>query len=273
MVSAAHAQLPMPRLNSIFPCGARQGTSVECTIAGGDLDGASGLYFSHPGIRAEPAGLNKFKVTVGPDVPLGPHDVRAVTPRGLSNFRAFVVGDWPEVLEKEPNDEQAQRVTLSVVINGRADKQTDVDHYVFTAKKGQRIIINCWAWRIDSQLDATLRVYDPTGKELAYNGDYYGKDPFIDFTAPDDGDYIVKIWDFVYGGGNDSFYRLHIGSLPHLDAVIPAAVKPGAKTKVTLYGRNLPGGKPAPEQIRSGGRPLEFLHTRDRRRRPIRSRR
>jgi hypothetical protein len=136
--SVAHAQLPMPRLNSIYPCGARQGTSVECTIAGGDLEGVTGLYFSHPGIRAGAAGSNKFKVTVGNDVPPGKYDVRVIGKPGLSNFRAFVVSDWPEVLEKEPNDDlkTSQRVALPVIVNGRADKQTDVDHYVFTAKKG-----------------------------------------------------------------------------------------------------------------------------------------
>jgi hypothetical protein len=256
-----HAQLPMPRLNSIFPCGARQGTTVECTIAGGDLDGATGLYFSHAGIRAEASGPNKYKVTVAENVPPGAYDVRVIGKPGLSNFRAFVVSDWPEVLEKEPNDDlkTAQRVAMPIIVNGRADKQTDVDHYVFAAKKGQRIIINCWAWRLDSQLDGTLRVYDATGKELAYNGDYYGKDPLIDFTAPADGDYTVAVWDFVYGGGNDAFYRLHIASLPHLDVAIPAAVKPGTKSKVTLYGRNLPGGAPAPDQMRIGGQPLEMI--------------
>jgi hypothetical protein len=259
--SFAHAQLPVPRLNSIFPSGTRQGTTVECTVAGADLEGATGLYFSHAGITARPAGANKFKVTVAKDVPVGQYDVRVVAPAGLSNFRAFVVGDWPEVIEKEPNNEpgQAQRVTLPVVINGRIDRPTDVDHYVFAAKKGQRVLINCWAWRIDSLLDGTLMLYDARGKELAYNGDYYGKDPFLDFTAPEDGDYTIKIWDFVYGGGNDFFYRLHIGSLPHLDAVIPAAVRPGEKTTVTLYGRNLPGGKPAPDGAQIQGRPLDVV--------------
>jgi hypothetical protein len=164
--SVAHAQLPMPRLNSIFPCGTQKGTTVECIVAGSDLDGATGLYFSHGGITAQPAGNGKFKVTVAKDVPVGKYDVRIIAPPGLSNFRAFVVGDWPEALEKEPNDDlkTAQRVTLPVVVNGRVDKQTDLDHYVFTAKKGQRVLINCWAWRIDSQLDATLRLYAPTAR-------------------------------------------------------------------------------------------------------------
>ncbi len=137
------------------------------------------------------------------DVPVGQYDVRVVAAAGLSNFRAFVVGDWPEVIEKEPNNEPA-KAQRGYPAGGhqRPDRPaTDVDHYVFPAKKGQRVLINCWAWRIDSQLDGTLMVYDPQGKELAYTGDYYGKDPFIDFTAPADGDYMVKVWDFVYGGG------------------------------------------------------------------------
>ncbi len=257
----AHAQLPTPRLNSIFPCGARHGTSVECIVAGGDLQGATGLYFSNPAITAQAAGPNKFNVTVAADVPVGQYDVRVITPLGLSNFRAFVISDWPEVVEKEPNSEpsQAQRVTTPVVINGRMDGATDVDHYIFTAKKGERLLVNCWAWRIDSQLDGTMRLYDAKGKELAYSGDYYGRDPFIDVTIPEDGDYVLKVWDFVYGGGGDYFYRLCIGVMPHIDAVIPAAVRPGAKTTVTLYGRNLPGSQPAPGGAQIQGRPLEVI--------------
>jgi hypothetical protein len=257
----ASAQLPVPRLNSIYPCGARQGTTVECLVTGAELDGATGLYFSHRGISAQPAGANKFKVTVARDVPVGQYDVRVVTPVGLSNFRAFVVGDWPEAQEREPNNElsQAQRVTIPAVINGRIDSATDVDHYVFAAKKGQRLIVNCYAARIDSPLDATLMLLDGKGKELAYSGDYYGKDPFLDVTIPEDGDYVVKVWDFVYSGGGDYVYRLHVAELPHIDAVIPAAVPPGTKTTVTIYGRNLPDGKPAPAGVEVLGRPLEMI--------------
>ena len=59
--------------------------------------------------------VTKFKVTIGADVPLGIHDVRLVNKWGVSNARAFVVGDLPEVLEKEPNNdvEQAQRIELN----------------------------------------------------------------------------------------------------------------------------------------------------------------
>ena len=46
----AFAQLPNPRLNSVFPCGARQGTTVECAIAGGEINDATGLYWNASGI-------------------------------------------------------------------------------------------------------------------------------------------------------------------------------------------------------------------------------
>ena len=261
--SPSHGQLPVPQLQSIFPAGARQGTSVECTITGSEVNTATGLYFSHAGITATAVKPGVFQVSVAKGVPIGRYDVRAVCPAGVSSYRSFVVGDRPEFIEKEPNNspQEAQRITLPVVVNGQISGGIDLDHFVFTAKKGQRIFVNCWAWRLDSFLDATLLILSSDGKELAYGGDYYGKDPFIDFTVPADGDYTVKLWDFIYGGGAMNVYRLEIGSLPHLDAVLPAAVRPGESSKLTLLGRNLPGGVPVPGMTIQG-RPLETI-TRD----------
>jgi hypothetical protein len=264
LTTPALAQLPSARLNSIFPCGARQGTTVDCTINGADLDGTTALYFSRPGLKAKSIGPNKFTVSVAADVPPGQYDVRAVATSGLSNFRAFLVSDWPEAIETEPNDvpEKAQHVNIPAIVNGRIDKATDVDLYTFSAKKGQRLLIECWAQRIDSPLDGTIAILDARGKELDYSGDDSGRDPLLDFTAPADGDYVVKIWDFVYAGGSDYVYRLQIGTAPHLDAVVPASIRPGETATITLLGRNLPGGKPANGPTLARGGPLEAI-TRD----------
>ena len=35
-----------------------------------------------------------------------------------------------------------------------------------------------------------------------------GRDPLIDFEAPADGDYVVGLYDFIYAGGGDYYYRL-----------------------------------------------------------------
>ena len=49
----ALGQLPAAHLTGVFPAGAKVGTSVEVTISGSDLDDASALSFSHPGITAK----------------------------------------------------------------------------------------------------------------------------------------------------------------------------------------------------------------------------
>ena len=51
---AAAQQLPRARLTSVFPAGGQQGTTLDVTVAGGDLDGANQLVFSHAGIKAIP---------------------------------------------------------------------------------------------------------------------------------------------------------------------------------------------------------------------------
>jgi len=75
--ASAYAQLPTTQLTSVFPPGGKQGTSVEVTIAGADMDDCSRLLFSHSGITAtakmttatalEPARpiANQFSMTIG----------------------------------------------------------------------------------------------------------------------------------------------------------------------------------------------------------------
>ncbi|MEO2089331.1 MAG: hypothetical protein ABGY75_07520, partial [Gemmataceae bacterium] len=202
--------LPQPRLNSVFPVGAKAGGSVELTVNGFDLDDPTGLLFSHAGFKAElvvppepkpdpkdkdkpkpppkpkpPATAHKFKVTVPADVPLGNHDVRLVSKLGVSNPRAFVVGDRPEVNETDkPNDDvpDAQKVELNSVVNGVIANQADVDYYVFTGKAGQRVILHCSTSSIDSRCRPLVEVFDAGGKRMAGNRNYKDNDALVDVT-------------------------------------------------------------------------------------------
>ncbi len=261
------AELPMPRLLALYPSGARQGTAVEVTLEGNELVDVTGLYFSLPGITAErlPGEGNKprFKISVPADARVGVHDVRVIAKGGITNPRCFVVGDLPEAYEKEPNNErgQANRAEVGSIMSGTAGGGEDVDWFVFGAKKGQRVLIECWAWRIDTRLDGFMFLYDAQGKQLAVSQDDNSRDekndPLIDFDVPADGDYFLKLSDFMYNGGAQYGYRLKIGVGPLIDFAIPAGVRLGETTPVTLYGRNLPGGEKCEFAIR--GCPLEKL--------------
>jgi hypothetical protein len=253
------AQLPTARLDGVFPAGAKPGTTVEITIAGGDLDDVAELHFSHPGITAkrkmaekgqfdkEPQPvLNQFLVTVAANVPAGTFDVRVRGKYGLSNPRTFELSDLPELNETEPNNQldQGGEITLPIVVNGQINGNTDVDTFRFTAQAGQRILLDCRARRIDSLLDPVLVVLDAKGRELVNNRDGYARDPLIDFKVPADGQYNVRVFDALYRGSTNYVYRLAIGPLPHIDYVFPPAGAAGSNGQYNVFGRNLPGGQP-----------------------------
>src|SRR5262249_50677775 len=153
--TSAQAQLPQSRLDRIHPLGGRTGATFDLEITGKDLDEVKTLYFDHPGIRAERADKpNHFRVAIAADTPLGTHDVRAVGKFAMSAHRLLMVQrGLTEVAEKEPNDTiaQANAVPMNCAINGFADNNGE-DYFRFPAKKGERVTIDCWALRLDSQM-------------------------------------------------------------------------------------------------------------------------
>src|SRR5262245_25554801 len=275
------SNLPLPRLNTVFPAGARAGTAAEVTFTGTDLDEPDRLVFNHPGIKAEPIegkgppppppdprrpgrprlAVTQFKVTTAANVPPGFYDVRFVNRWGVSNPRTFVIGDLPEVVEKEPNNDtdQAQRIELNTTVNGNMASPTDVDYFVFSGKKGQRVVFSCLASSIDSRLNAGLEIYDAKNRLLAQNRNYHDRDALTDLVLPEDGDYYIRLFHFTHTAGNQEyFYRLTVTTAPWIDAVFPPMIEPGKPAKVTVFGRNLPGGQADPTK-RVDGSVLEKI--------------
>lgn len=249
--SIVSAAPPNPVLSSVFPAGGQAGTTVLLTTAG-NLPGLATLRCNVPDVRVEPAGANQFRLAIPKETPPGQYDVQAVTANGLSSIRTFVIGRGAEQLEVEPNNAASvppeggttnagpQSVPLDVVINGRIERG-DLDHFAFTAQRGQRVVIECQAERIDSRLRAVLELFDTTGRRLAVNRGYFGVDPLIDFVVPADGTYVVKLFDLVFAGGADSFYRLAIDTRPRVAFATPCVIERGKPTRVTLHGWNLRG--------------------------------
>ena len=248
--ATAHAQLPQMGLNSAFPAGGRAGEAVAVQVVGTNLEGVEGLWFDHPGFRAFRLKGGAFAVAIAPDVPVGLHDVRALGPLGVSNPRAFAVGDRPEVAEVEPNDTPASAtpLPLNAVANGRSQALADVDCFAFEGKAGQRVVLDVTAERLDSPMDAVLRVFGPSGGQVAESHDDRGADPVVALTLPADGRYVAKVHDVTYAGSPDHAYRLTLHDGPLIDAIVPASAPPGVASTVTLLGRNL-GVGPAAGQV------------------------
>jgi hypothetical protein len=240
----ARAEVPYPRFDRLQPLGLAAGGSVEVEINGGDLEGLSALRFDQPGLSAEPiAGKERwFKIMAAADVPAGTYDVRLIGRFGVSGSKLLQVQrGLAEVPELEPNNElpQAQVVPINSVLGGSSDGE-NVDLYRFTAKAGQRIVLDVNAQKLDSMLDSQLLVLNAAGKQLASSGDYHGRDSLVDFVAPADGEYIAVLHDLSYRGGFP--YRLTISDKPHVENVFPRAVQRGQAAQLTAFGRNLGGG-------------------------------
>jgi hypothetical protein len=168
-------------------------------------------------IEVEPIGsAAKVKAKVALQVPTRP-GLQTVTldlGKDKTNPVPFLVSELPQVMEQEPNDtpEQATRVTIPCGINGRIDKPRDLDHFVFTAKKGRAIRFEVKARRfgtlLRSSLDSVIDILSPKGTVLASNDDLFGKDAGLVFSPPADGDYVLRVRDLNSKGGPTYVYHV-----------------------------------------------------------------
>jgi len=216
--------LPLPRLLTTMPMGGCVGTQVEVMVTGENIEDVSELLFTHPGLQAtqkmdangQPE-ANKFLVSIAADCPPGIHEARLTSRLGISSSRVFCVDTLAEAVQTTPNTTLATAMAVPVnsicnaVMTTRA-----VDHYSFEAVKGQRYIVNCAARGIDSKLDAVLIIADAAGRDLVVER----RGGTLDFTATEDGKYIIKAHELTFKGGPAFYYRLSLQEIP-ADATMP----------------------------------------------------
>ena len=236
----ADAQAPGPRLDMIFPPGGQAGTSYEVRISGSSLDGLSELVCDEPRIMATALVDRRFTLQIPTDIPPGLYDVRARGDRGLSAPRAMFVSPRESTSEVE-SVRASQAVKLDVSLCGLIETPGDIDSFRFHARAGQRVVIDCWAERLDSKLRAVLELEDGQGRRLASNRGYMGLDPLIDHRVTAEGDFVVRVFDLTYSGGPEYVYRLDIDTGPRIEFARPNVVERGKATRVSVFGRNLGG--------------------------------
>jgi len=249
------------RLDSIYPIGGRQGTSVKVTFRGhnGGLANPREIVIDGPpGITAKdlkPAGGNSIEATleIAADAPLGRRRLRVLNEKsGLTNFAYFVVGSLPEQLEIEPNNDVAkpQLIEVPSVVDGRIDPAADLDVFHFRGRAGQRFVAAIAAHALDIHgqsknygiADFSLELLDTDGRTLAAAEDTIGFDPVIEHTFAADGDYFVRVQLLNYGGFPEAVYRLTLGDVPYVVGAFPAGVRRGAASDVELIGPNIAAG-------------------------------
>lgn len=271
-VPVAFAQ---PKIASVSPDWVQRGATLDVTFAGEGLNSVTGFVFSGesglsasiviesnppPSVTIESTSKSiavaatggrdrnkslRARITAETDAPLGVREIRALGSNGISSPLNVTVGAVPEIAEVEPNNavEQAQAVSVPSAIAGTIQSGTEIDHFRFKAKKGEQLVLEVMAQRTGSPLDSSLALFDVNGKELVRDEDSRGFDSLIEFTVPEDGDYIAQLRDFQYRGGGDYKYRLFVGVLPFVDYIFPFGGQRGKPVEVFVVGRNVQGGE------------------------------
>jgi len=126
-----------------------------------------------------------------------------------------------EKVIREANDdnddvEHAQRIEVPSVINGRMDKEADIDYFSFEAKKGDTLTFEVIARRSQSMLDSFISIENAEGTRLYAADDYtFGRrsnwdSRYDNFSVPEDGVYHVSIHDRHLRGGPEYVYAIEI---------------------------------------------------------------
>jgi hypothetical protein len=212
-----------PQVDALFPSGGRRGETVEsATLIGKVSDWPVEAWSSHPALRVQ-AGEKKqsVKISIGRDVPTGPHLLRFFTAAGASEARVFEVGDQPEVVEAAANDspEQAEAIeALPVLVNGRLERGGDTDFYSVRLRAGQLFTARLEGYSLGSLIDPFLVLLDDRGYEVAVASDTHNLDPFLQHRVDRDGEYRVQVFAIAhkastsvsYAGSSAAVYRLRL---------------------------------------------------------------
>ncbi|MEN3941345.1 hypothetical protein WJU23_08635 [Prosthecobacter sp. SYSU 5D2] len=142
-------------------------------------------------------------------------------------------------LEKEPNNKVEEATPIPAgagAVGGLISDRTDVDRFVLTMKKGEKMQARVKSKALGLPLDATLRVEGPDGKVVATGIDQgTDPDPNVSWTTAAEGAYQLIVEDQFHRGGPEHYYVLETG----LPAPTYAVTLPERKPVVIERGKSL----------------------------------
>ena len=264
LATAQTALAAPPKVNHLFPAGGQRGQTVKVTAAGEFSTWPVEIWSDYPGVSVTAeADKGKIAVQLDADAPPGIAWLRFHNGEGASTLQPFVIGTLEEVEEKEPNDAPSnpQQVAPRVVVNGRLQKGGDADGYKVSLKQGETLVAALQAHtQLGSPVDSVMQICEIVERKslpdvpalveaymLQHDHDSCGLDPRLIFTAPRDGDYLVRIFGFpsepnssiAYSGAESYIYRLTLTTGPYVIGALPSALPPEGG-EIEFTGWNLP---------------------------------
>jgi mono/diheme cytochrome c family protein len=234
-----------PEITRIVPRGIQSGATTKIQLTGKNLAGIKEVKFGKPGLTAtiaqDPKGTSaELTIVAEAKVPRSQVEMSVVTAVGESAKERLLVDDLPQIVAQATN-EPVVLEKLPMNAWGTLASTGQQDNFRFTGKKGETIVFDLVAKRIESKMQTPrLEIYDAEHKLLtANNGLDSGADPFITFAVPRDGEYTVRVLEITLEGSPAHFYRLTAGALPYVTGWWPLSIPANHESTIHLVGHNL----------------------------------
>jgi hypothetical protein len=223
----------LPHVTAAFPLGGPVGKNTPIRLTGWNLPPQANSVTFDPSRRGLVPLTLPFVLAGGRSIHLDADDLPEQAEPG---------GDIPD----EPAE--AMAVKLPLVLNGRIDQPGDCDVLRFRASAGQQVVAEVRARALGSPLDALVRITSADGELLAAGDDCedigrglvtHHADPYLRFTAPADGEYLLHLTDTQNAGGPAWGYRLRL-SAPRPGfalRIVPSVVnaRPGSTVSAQVH--------------------------------------
>lgn len=221
-LTAANLLAEAPTLEHFHPAGVGRDSTNTVQVSGKFDPWPCKAWIDGDGVTFNATtNKGKFEVIVSADAKPGPRLVRLFNDEGGSDPRIFVVGEGNEVAEIEPNNEfsKPQKIdTFPAVVNGRLDKNGDVDSFAIELAAGEWLDARVDSYSLASKVDGVLRLLNESGGQIAWNHDFSSLDPRLVWQAPASRRVVLQFFGFAYPanseiqltGGEGGVYRLHL---------------------------------------------------------------
>ena len=230
-----------PELRSLFPVSVQRGRVLEMEVRGKELGKCYGVWIGTGGLSGEVTRIEgmqflekknlrapklwvqgqrvSLKVQVESEAPLGKHELRLVTPSGVSNALGLIVVDEPVSLEApqaHSRPAQAQPLGVPTLLNGKLSRNGEVDFYSFKASRGDKLVIHALSNTTVTKFDGVrLTLYKEGGSWFDPERPdrlLFSPQSRITYRCRDSGRYLVEVNSSLGVGGPDFFYQLRVGT-------------------------------------------------------------